>query len=207
MLLRSLDSKDPECLRVATRYLDEQRADPASTRYFSRAWRCAKDAKNTEDSKRFLSSGLTAMEDLFAKHRASMSPDEQSTLLREIRYYAESLELPKKAMAWARVQREILDRAARSAQSAFFASAYNWHRAEVYAYLGEGAALTPELKASEAALSDNDDPPSRLAWLYHRLGRHESALAAAQRSKAKAKGPRIQRIDGLIQKNRGSARL
>jgi thiol-disulfide isomerase/thioredoxin len=129
---------------------------------------------------------------------AALSDDDRSDAMRIWREVLLALELPDRARAVAERQRVLVDRAAATAHSPQAAATYNWPRAEVYVFLGIGEALIADLKASEMALPRDYDPPYRLAWVYHRTGAHDHALAAATRARDLAYGPRKATVVNLI---------
>lgn len=135
-----------------------------------------------------------------------LSLDDRSDAMRILREIEDARGNSDKASEWANQQRELLDKAAKSAPDAFARMTYNWPRSEVYVYLGEAEALIPELEASVAALPDQYDPPYRLAWIYLNTGDYDKAVATAEKAVEKVYGPRKARAYSLladIQKARG----
>lgn len=205
LVLRSYQGEQeaPQCLSFAESALDEQGPHPSSAEFFYFAHQCLAPISDKEAAKRFVQTALLKMEGILAQHNAAMSPDDQSTLLAEMRQYAQTLGETQKARGFALVQQEILDRAAEAASSPYEASMYNWPREEVYVYLGQGESLVSVLEQSEADLPGHYDPPYRLAWLLNELGEYPRALAAAQRAYALVKGPRRERVQTLIETIQG----
>ena len=199
LILRSQQdtSRAKQCIDLAWTFLPNVEADPASTEFFYFALQCA-NAQSDTQNRPFYQAASTQMRKLLASPTSSLSVDDRSVLLQLLRDYALLLGQKDLAIDYAKQQQTLLDHAARSADGPYMASTYNWPRAEVYHFLGEAQSLIPELVASEAALPDNYDPPYRLAWIYHQLGREDEALAAAKRSLALAQGPRRARIEALI---------
>jgi tetratricopeptide (TPR) repeat protein len=76
-------------------------------------------------------------------------------------------------------------------------AAFDSHRVSAALALGDPARAIPPLEASERDLPDDYNPPARLALVYRELGRHDDALAAADRALARAYGPRKLRIYDL----------
>lgn len=121
---------------------------------------------------------------------APLATDDRSEALRVMRELALALGDKTRADALAERQRALLDQAWQSAETPLEAMTFAWPAAEVYDYLGAGAELVPKLEKLEAELPSQYDPPYRLAWVQHRLGQHEQALAAAERARDKLYGPR-----------------
>lgn len=141
---------------------------------------------------------LDYIERLMADARAPLSADDRSELLKSQREFHEQRGQFEAARASARAQKQLLDVAAAAAPSALAASTFNWPRAEVYVYLGLGEQLLPVLEASVEALPGHYDPPYRLAWVLHQLGRPAEALTHAQTARTLVEGPRRARVDALI---------
>ena len=135
---------------------------------------------------------------LLARSDAPLSADDRSEALRILRTVYDAQGQKPKARATAIQQRRVSDRAARSAPSPRFAMTFHWPRAEVYNYLGQPGDLVDDLTKSIEALPDQYDPPYRLAWIYQRMGRHDEALAMAQRALERVYGPRKGRVLSLI---------
>jgi Tfp pilus assembly protein PilF len=74
---------------------------------------------------------------------------------------------------------------------------YNWHRAEVYTYLGHGLDIVPALEKSAAALPDEYDPPARIGWVYMQAKKYPEAAQWLDKALAKMYGPRKARYLGL----------
>jgi len=129
---------------------------------------------------------------------APLSVDDRSDAMRIQREIYERLDRNDAARALAERQRQLLDQAATAAPSPRAAMTFNWPRAEVYVYLGRGAELIPDLERSVAALPEEYDPPYRLAWVALKLGRHDLALANAERALALVYGPRKARAQWLV---------
>lgn len=185
------------CQAQVEKCLPELGDSPSTAEFFYFARQCLKGNANEAKVRTLLQGMLSKMDVLLARYGQGMSVDDQSTLLVEMREVASLLGDGQKARGYALVQQRRLDTAAKRAGSAYEASMYNWPREEVYVFLGQGAALIDDLKASEAALPENYDPPYRLAWLYHKLGHNQLALAAAKRALALVQGPRRKRLQEL----------
>lgn len=81
----------------------------------------------------------------------------------------------------------------RAATPAERASLDSW-RVSCAIGLSDPARAVPRLEASERDLPGDYNPPVRLARLYLEQGRHQEALAAAERALARAYGPRRLRV-------------
>lgn len=71
---------------------------------------------------------------------------------------------------------------------------FDTHRVSAYVALGEPARALPMLEASERALPTDYNPPARRAYVLHKLGRLDEALAAADRALGLVYGPRKLRV-------------
>jgi tetratricopeptide (TPR) repeat protein len=67
---------------------------------------------------------------------------------------------------------------------------FDSHRLSTYLALNEPARAIPMLEASERDLSDDYNPPARLAVAFNAMKRYDVALAASDRALARAYGPR-----------------
>lgn len=139
-----------------------------------------------------------ALETVVADAAAPLAVDDRSEALRILRELYLALGDEAAARRRAEAQRDLLAKAAAEAPTPLAAMTYNWPRAEVHVFLGEGEALVPELRRSAEALPDQYDPPYRLAWLLLKLGRPDEALPPAERAAALAYGPRKGRILSLL---------
>lgn len=198
LLLRT--GQEPEdaswCQAQVETMLPSQGERPSSAEFFYFGRQCIKDPKTPKDQG-LLQAMMDKMERILTEHGQSMSVDDKSTLLVEMREVSERLGFSQKARGHALVQQRLLDDAAHKASTAYEASMYNWPREEVYVYLGQGEDLVPELIESEEALPENYDPPYRLAWLYQKLGAQSLAMAAVKRALALVQGPRRARVLAL----------
>ncbi len=129
--------------------------------------------------------------------KAPLSTDDRSDGLRILREIHDELGKKEAARALAERQRKVLDAACAKAAPQVVMT-FNWPRAEVYTYLGQGAELLDALKANAKALPKEYDPPYRLAWVLNKLGKHADALAAAKAAEALVYGPRKGRVLGLV---------
>ena len=129
---------------------------------------------------------------------APLSIDDRSDALVRLRELAEELGDPATARAMAVREREMLDGATAAATTAWGRMTYVWPRSEVYAYLGEGEKLVPDLERMAAELPDQYDPPYRLAWIQLQIGKLDEALASAQRAVGLIYGPRKGRALTLV---------
>jgi len=91
---------------------------------------------------------------------------------------------------WAR----YLEEQAAKAPSAEARAVFDGHRLSAYLLLQQAEKAVAMLQASEQANPDDFNPPARLAVAYRELGRHDEAVAAADRALARAHGPRRLRI-------------
>lgn len=163
--------------------------------YYAR--RCAEHGPPAaaKDLREQLRSALVALE---ADSDAALSIDDRSDLLSNLRaLYLEDKDEPE-AKTTAERQRDLLAKAFKKATDPRMAMTYNWPRAEVHDYLGEGESLIADLEASVAALPEEYDPPYRLSWVLHKLDRNADALPHAKRASELAYGPRKARVLTLL---------
>jgi tetratricopeptide (TPR) repeat protein len=153
-----------------------------------------------DDSRRLqlASIAATRLQSIVDDPEAPLSMDDRGEAMRILRNFHLDGQDDKAARAIAERQRILLDQAARDASSPMMAMTYNWPRAEVYAFLDRAKELVPVFERSEKDLPNQYDPPYRLAWIYHKIGQHDLALAAAKRALEKAYGPRKGRVLSLI---------
>lgn len=178
------------CVDLAMANLDD--AKPAATvelAYY--AADCAEELPESDVRQ-------TAMRERAATHFAAvasdttsaLSADERSDYWRQIWALREALHDETGAREAAERRLAVLEPAAAAAPDATAASTYDWARAETQLYLHHDAEAKALLVASERALPDDYNPPSRLAIVHLRLGELPEALAAIERSLPKAYGPR-----------------
>lgn len=147
-----------------------------------------------------------AIRGVLAAPDAALSTDDRADALRVLRQLADELGDPDSAHGYAVRERDLLDRAAAEAPTAWARSTYSWPRVEVYIYLHQADKLVPDLKKSVADLPKEYDPPYRLAEVYQAMGKNDEALAMAEKAASLAYGPRKVRILMLVadlQKARG----
>jgi thiol-disulfide isomerase/thioredoxin len=135
---------------------------------------------------------------LAADADAPLAVDDRSEALRILRELRTALGDESGARAAAVTQRDLLAAAFREAENPHAAMTYNWPRAEVHVFLGEAAALVPDLEASVKALPDAYDPPYRLAWVLLELGRADDAVGPAEQALRLVYGPRKRRVLTLL---------
>jgi tetratricopeptide (TPR) repeat protein len=90
------------------------------------------------------------------------------------------------AEAWA----AFLEAQAKAAQTPEQRAVFDSHRLSAYLELGQPERAIPMLKASEADLPDDYNPPARLALAYLKMRKLDEALAASDRALPKVTGPR-----------------
>lgn len=134
---------------------------------------------------------------LKADAAAPLSADDRSDLMLNLREALDKLGRADEAKAIAAEQAAFLDDAAAKATDPRVAMTFNWHRAEVYVYLGKPADIVAALEASATALPDEYDPPYRLAWVYVKAGKLPEAKRWIDQAMTKAYGPRKVRVANL----------
>lgn len=143
---------------------------------------------------------IAALHELSEDQDAPLSVDDRSDLLMNLRELQIAAGDETAARASAERQRDLLAKAFHDARSPTEAMTYNWPRCEVAVYLGEGEALLPDLQKNVADLPHEYDPPYRLAWLLHELGRDAEAKPHVEAALEKSYGPRRERIEALAAK-------
>jgi tetratricopeptide (TPR) repeat protein len=96
----------------------------------------------------------------------------------------------KDAEAWA----AFLEAQAKAAQTPEQRAVFDSHRLSAYLELGQPERAIPMLKASEADLPDDYNPPARLALAYLKMKKLDEALAASDRALPRVTGPRRLRV-------------
>jgi hypothetical protein len=119
-------------------------------------------------------------------------------MMANLRTVLDALGKPDEAKAVAERQAKLLDATAAAAKTPAEAMTYNWHRAEVYVYLGRGDAIVGPLQQSAKDLPTEYDPPYRLAWVYMKSGKPADAVTWAKDAASKAYGPRKVRVQSLL---------
>lgn len=129
---------------------------------------------------------------------SALSVDDRSGSLQILREIALALDDKDGAQLFAVRQRQLLDQATKDARSAYEAMGHAGPRSEVYVFLGEAESLIPELQKLVDELPKEYDPPYRLAQILTAVGKHDEALAAANKAATLAYGPRRCRVLELI---------
>lgn len=151
-----------------------------------------------ERGRPFLEKAVAAIDATAADPAAPLSVDDRSEALRIAREMYKALGDEDTAKARAVTQRDLLKQAYAEADSPLAASTYNWPRAEVHVFLGDGESLVGDLERNAASLPDQYDPPYRLAWVLLKLNRLPEAQVAAEKALALAYGPRKGRVFKLL---------
>jgi thioredoxin-like negative regulator of GroEL len=185
----------PQCLEVATRWMEKTGRSASATDFAAHALGCANELPEQATAMReTIAKRLTALVD---DREATMSIDDRSDALMYLRQTYDALGRKANARAIAERQRALLDEAAGKAEPRE-AMMYNWPRAEVYAYLDREPELVPALQTSVKDLPKEYDPPYRLAWLLLEAGKPDDARRYAEQAEALAYGPRKARVQGLL---------
>ncbi|RMH44199.1 MAG: thioredoxin family protein [Deltaproteobacteria bacterium] len=187
------------CVDLALARAGDTGRTAAAADFLDRAADCA-DALPAGDPRRrqLATVAIARLAALVADADAPLSVDDRADAMRVLRGYAARIGDAAAARRWAKRERALLDEAARTAGDPYLASTYNWPRLEVYMALDAVAELVPDLEASARALPHLYDPPYRLAQALHHLGRHDDALAAAERALERVYGPRKANVLSLI---------
>jgi tetratricopeptide (TPR) repeat protein len=188
-----------ECVDFGLSVMDQVGNGSAVADLFALTYYCCTHlAENDPRKKSLPSKAIKKLQQICDDQTAPLMHDDRSEVLRVLRVYLDAQGDKQAARKVAEKQKTLLDKAAAEAKSPESAATYNWPRSEVYLYLGVAAELIPALAQSEKDLPKQYDPPYRLAWLLHKLGKEARALMAAQRAIKLAYGPRQARMYGMI---------
>ncbi|MBK9031955.1 MAG: thioredoxin family protein [Myxococcales bacterium] len=187
------------CLALGTSAAGQTGASANATDFLVWALACA-DAEGADPAaaKALRERAVSVLGALDAQADAPLSLDDRSDLMLNLREALGALGRTDDARAVATRQAALLDDAAAKAGSPAVAMTYNWHRAEVYVFLGKGAEIVPALEQSTKDLPTEYDPPYRLAWVYLRMGQAAEAKRWAEDALGKAYGPRKVRVANLV---------
>ncbi len=189
----------PACMDLGLRYAKQMGNGPATADFLSIAKYCSEQLeRNDPRIEKFEVMGVKILEGLDVDANAPLSADDRSEVLRILRQFHESRKDQDKARRSAEKQLAMLDDAAAKAPGPQAAATYNWPRAEVYVYLGQGAKIIAALEKSVRDLPKHYDPPYRLAWVLYTLGEYDRAHEEAEKALKLAYGPRKARIYGLL---------
>lgn len=128
--------------------------------------------------------------------KAPILADDRSGLYEELVATHKEMKDPAAAplaAAWA----SFLDGEAAKAKSPEARVVFDAHRLGAYVELGQAERALPMLEQSEKEFPEDFNPPARLARAHLELGRHDEAIAAADRALARVYGPRELRIRSL----------
>jgi len=187
------------CLALGTRAADQTGRSANATDFLVWALACADDeGADVAAAKAVRERAVTVLAALDADPSAPLTLDDRSDLMLNLRTVLDALGRDDEAKAVAERQVTMLDDAARAAKTPAEAMTFNWHRAEVYVYLGRGDAIVGALAQSTKDLPTEYDPPYRLAWVYMKTGKPADAATWAKDAASKAYGPRKVRVQSLL---------
>ncbi|WP_428266803.1 thioredoxin family protein [Haliangium sp.] len=192
------------CVEMAEAELAHSGRSASASDFVYYAHICAGEIADAGRGKALRESLAAYLAPILDDAEAPMSVDDRSDGLRILREIKDELGQEEAAKALAVRQRALLDQAWAEAPDAFARMTFVWPMVEVYVYQGEGEALLSEIEKLEAELPTQYDPPYRLAWVLHRLGREDEAAAAAERALPKMYGPRKARAQALLADIHGS---
>jgi thioredoxin-like negative regulator of GroEL len=141
---------------------------------------------------------VAAIEKVASDPRAGLSADDRSDAQQTLRALHGALGNSQRARAAAERQREVLTKALADARTAREKMIYGYQWADVHIYLGEPAKAIPALEATAKALPKEYDAQYRLASIQLAAGKHDEALAAAERAIELGYGPRKENIYSLL---------
>ena len=184
------------CLDVAETFLDRTGNTAAASDFLVTAMDCAKPQEKAAADRvlALRTRALARWQALLADAKAPLSIDDRSDALASMRETLDELGRTDEAKATAERQRQLLDDAAAKAPTPSAASTYNWHRAEVYVYLGRPLDVVEALAKSARDLPGEYDPLARLGWVYLKAGKLDEARAWTDKALALVYGPRKARL-------------
>jgi thiol-disulfide isomerase/thioredoxin len=189
------------CLDLADNFSDKLGKTASTSDFWSYAMTCADglleskpDPVQISRVKKLRNQAVARWRGLLRYPQASLSVDDRSDALVNLRETLLTLNQTAAAKAVAEEQRALLDDAATKAPAPTAAMTYNAHRAEVYVYLGRPLDLVPALQKSARDLPNEYDPPARLGWIYLKAGKLQEAEQWTDKALTLVKGPRTARL-------------
>jgi tetratricopeptide (TPR) repeat protein len=192
------------CMATAEKVLaatgeDELGRTASASDFLVSAAGCAEDKAKAEPErvKKLREQLVARWQKLLDDPGAPLSVDDRSDAMvsvRETLIALDTKESKERARAIAEKQRAMLDEAASAAKDPMAAMTYNWHRAEVYVFLGKPLELVPALEKSAKDLPKEYDPRSRLGWIYLKAGKYDEAIKWTDEALALVYGPRKTRV-------------
>lgn len=191
------------CLDTAQRFANKLGTTASASDFWSYATGCADEALKVKPTpaerkriKQLQEDAVTQWRKLLTDPVASLSVDDRSDILLNLRETLLALSRPDQAKATAEEQRALLDAAAAAASNPLAAMTYNPHRAEVYVFLGRPLDLVPALQKSAQDLPLQYEPPARLGWLLLKAGKLQHAATWTDKALTLVSGPRTARLLG-----------
>jgi thiol-disulfide isomerase/thioredoxin len=187
------------CLTLGEQAIDKTGNAAAASDFLVVTLGCATARKAAEPARAaaFRDRAIARWRALIADAASPMSIDDRSDAMASLREALDDAGRHDDARAVAEHQRAMLDDAAAKAPNPFAAMTYNWHRAEVYTYLGRGLDIVAALEKSAKDLPDEYDPLARLGWVYLKAEQWADAASWMDKALAKMYGPRKARYLGL----------
>ncbi len=184
------------CVDLAEKSLDDTGNSASASDFLAQAMECVKDRETAEpvQTKKLRERAVARWQQLLEDPTAPLSVDDRSDAMANLRETLETLDKKDQALAIAEKQRALLDDAAAKAPTPMAAMTYNWHRAEVYVYLGRPLQLVPSLEKSAKDLPREYDPRARLGWLLLKAGKLAEAAKWTDDALKLVYGPRKVRV-------------
>jgi tetratricopeptide (TPR) repeat protein len=191
LFLQQSLNEEPKCLALARQALPRLSGASASVMVARSGLDCALGLPK-EDAGR--AAAVTEME---AATRKTLAPpgvgaaaDDVSTsylsLIQARKDAGDAAGAKADAEAWA----SFLEAQAKAAQTPEQRAVFDSHRLSAYLELGQPERAIPMLQESEKDLTDDYNPPARLAVVYMAMKKPDEALAASNRALPKVSGPR-----------------
>ncbi len=184
------------CMKLAHESMAQTGTSSSAADFASIALECAseriKDDPSTAAALR--QEAMARLEALISDSKTQLSIDDRSDAMLILRETYKEVGRTPDAINLAEKQRVMLDEAAAKARDPLAAMTYNWHRAEVYVFLGRPLEVVAALEKSATDLPKEYDPRARLGWVYLHAGKYDEAATWTDRALALAYGPRKARV-------------
>lgn len=199
LILAKLKLEDWDgCMDVAEKHMGERGNAAVASDILVTAMACAEHQEKAEAPRvaALRKTAIEAWQALLADKTAPLSVDDRSDAMASLRETLDQIGKHDDAVKTAEAQRALLDDAATKAPNPTAAMTYNWHRAEVYTYLGKGLDVVPALEKSAADLPNEYDPRARLGWVYLKAKKYPEAAKWLDDALKLVYGPRKARVLG-----------
>lgn len=184
------------CMNLARQSMAQTGTSSSAADFISIALECASERIKDDPTHAapLRQEAMTRLEALIDDPKTQLSVDDRSDAMLTLRETYKDVGRNPDAINLAEKQRVMLDEAAAKAGTPLAAMTYNWHRAEVYVFLGRPLEVVAALEKSAADLPKEYDPRARLGWVYLHAGKYDEAATWTDQALALAYGPRKARV-------------